>query len=100
MSIQDPFAFLKKQTESHLGLAGQLARVNIDGLEKMVLTQLSSSKELVVHFPRLSLAAPGNNDTFWEAVCCSSIEYWKKCTLDGLAYQHRVLQVLTKRSVE
>lgn len=100
MAIQDPLVFFRKQTELHLGLAGELARINIDSMESMVSTQLSPFKVLVVNLPGLFVADHNKKNACWEALCCSSIEYWKKCTLDGLAHQHRVLQMLANRSTE
>lgn len=100
MSAMDPFAFLKIQSESHMGLAGQLIGVNIDFLDKSFSSQLSSLRKLVEQSSNVSLDDTSQTSAWWIDISFSSIEYWKALTLDSLECQHRTLQMLARHSAK
>jgi hypothetical protein len=100
MSAKDLFAILKTQSESHLGLAGQLIGVNIDSLEKMVSSQFSTIRKLAEQSSNFVLDDPSQTSASWVGLGFSSIEYWKAYALGNLEYQHRVLQTLARHSAK
>ena len=100
MSAHNSFAIFNAPSDFHLDLVARLVGVNLDCLEKMISTQISPLKELLERTPSFSLDQPGQTGAWWAAVGFSSIEYWKAYTLDGLEYQHQVLQTLAQHSAK